>query len=228
VEVWDREQRNQLGQGRVTTVDNAIDLTTDTIRLKAEFPNADASLFPNQFVNVRLQLSTLGAVTAVPSSAVQRGAQGTYVYVVKDGVVGLRRVRLGAADGDWVSVQGEVAPGDKVVTDGADRLREGSKVDVIVPQVGPDSAGRKSRRTEGAASTATASAPAEAPHDTRGADGHSSSSPAASASGGDLPPWLDRLPPEVQEQFKKMSPEERQAFIEKRREMRRQREAAGG
>lgn len=135
VEVWDREFRNRLGQGRVITTDNVIDATTGTIKLKAEFPNADGSLFPNQFVNVRLQLEVLPGATAVPNTALQRGAQGAFVYAVKpDSTVAVRRVRAGATEGDWTSVQGELAVGDQVVTDGADRLREGAQVEVIVPQ----------------------------------------------------------------------------------------------
>lgn len=135
VEVWDREFRNRLGQGRVTTTDNVIDASTGTIKLKAEFPNADGSLFPNQFVNVRLQLEVLPGATAVPNTALQRGAQGAFVYAVKpDNTVTVRRVRAGATEGDWTSVQGDVAVGDQVVTDGADRLREGAQVEVIVPQ----------------------------------------------------------------------------------------------
>jgi multidrug efflux system membrane fusion protein len=134
VEVWDREFRNRLGQGRVITTDNIIDATTGTIKLKAEFPNADGSLFPNQFVNVRLQLEVLPGATAVPNTALQRGAQGAFVYAVKpDNTVTVRRVRAGATEGDWTSVQGDLAVGDNVVTDGADRLREGAQVEVIVP-----------------------------------------------------------------------------------------------
>lgn len=132
VEAWDREQRNALATGRISTTDNAIDPTTGTIKLKAEFANADGSLFPNQFVNIKLQVNTLEAALAVPSTAVQRGAQGTFVYLVKpDSNVTIRRIRTGTTEGDWVSVQGELVAGDKVVTDGADRLREGIKVEVI-------------------------------------------------------------------------------------------------
>jgi membrane fusion protein, multidrug efflux system len=134
VEAWDREQRTMLATGKVSTTDNTIDPVTGTIKVKAEFANADGSLFPNQFVNIKLQVNTLEAALAVPSAAVQRGAAGTFVYVVKpDSNVTIRRIRLGATEGDWVSVQGELEAGDRVVTDGADRLREGAKVDVITP-----------------------------------------------------------------------------------------------
>lgn len=133
VEAWDREQRNRLAQGRVTTTDNAIDTATGTLKVKAEFGNADGQLFPNQFVNIRLELDTLQDALVVPGAAIQRGAIGTFVYLVReDGTVAVRRVRTGAVEGDWVSVQGELRPGDRLVTDGADRLREGAKVEVIV------------------------------------------------------------------------------------------------
>ena len=142
VEAWDREQRNVLATGKVSTTDNAIDAVTGTIKIKAEFANADGTLFPNQFVNIKLQVNTLEDALAVPSTAVQRGAQGTFVYVVKpDSSVTVRRVRIGTTEGDWVSVQGDLAAGDKVVTDGADRLREGAKVEVIAPLARPGGAG---------------------------------------------------------------------------------------
>lgn len=134
VEAWDREQKVKLAVGKVSSTDNAIDTATGTLKLKAEFANKDNELFPNQFVNIRLQVDTLNNALVVPVSATQRGPQGTFVYVVKeDGSVTIRRVRLGATEGDWVSVEGELTAGDRVVTDGADRLREGAKVDVIVP-----------------------------------------------------------------------------------------------
>ncbi len=135
VEAWDREQRNMLASGKISTTDNTIDPATGTVKLKAEFSNADGTLFPNQFVNIKLQVNTLEAALSVPSTAVQRGAQGTFVYLVNaEGNVTIRRIRTGTTEGDWVSVQGELVAGDKVVTDGADRLREGAKVEVIAPQ----------------------------------------------------------------------------------------------
>lgn len=134
VEAWDREQKTKLADGKVASTDNAIDATTGTIKLKALFPNVDGGLFPNQFVNVRLQVNTLTDSLAVPAAAVLRGAQGTYVYVVNsDKTVSTRRVTVGPTDGDWVGVQGDLQPGNSVVTDGVDRLRDGAKVDVITP-----------------------------------------------------------------------------------------------
>ncbi len=138
VQAWDRDLRNQLAEGKVSTTDNAIDPVTGTIKVKAEFANTDGALFPNQFVNIKLQVNTLVDAVAVPSTAVQRAPQGAFVYVVKpDSSVTIRGIRIGTTEGDWVSVTGDLAEGDKVVTDGADRLREGGKVEVIVPTVRP-------------------------------------------------------------------------------------------
>ncbi len=134
VEAWDREQRSLLATGKVSTTDNTIDPVTGTIKVKAEFANADGSLFPNQFVNIKMQVNTLEAALSVPSAAIQRGALGTFVYVVKpDNSVSVRRVRTGTTEGDWVSVQSDLEAGERVVTDGADRLRDGAKVEVITP-----------------------------------------------------------------------------------------------
>lgn len=134
VEAWDREHTTRLALGRVASTDNSIDPSTGTIRVKALFPNTDGSLFSNQFVNVRLQLDTLAGVLAVPSAALQRGAPGSFVYAVGEGsTVALKRVTPGATDGDWVAVQGDLQPGEQVVTDGADRLRDGATVEVIAP-----------------------------------------------------------------------------------------------
>lgn len=134
VEAWDRDQKQRIAAGRLLTTDNQIDVATGTIKLKAEFPNDDASLFPNQFINVRLQLDVREKATVVPAAALLRGAQGTFVYVVApDGTVSMRQVKAGPGDGDFVSVQGEVQAGERVVTDGADKLRDGMTVEVIAP-----------------------------------------------------------------------------------------------
>ena len=118
--------------GRVAAVDNAIDPSTDTIKVKAVFPNRDEALFPNQAVSVTLQLDVLTDVIAVPQAAVLRGAQGFYVYVVNaDNTVSTRVVKPGAVDEGWMAVEGALKPGEKVVIDGTDRLREGAKVELI-------------------------------------------------------------------------------------------------
>ncbi len=163
VQAWDRERRVKLGEGHVASTDNAIDATTGTIKVKALFDNKDGSLFPNQFVNVRLQLDTLKGVLVVPTAAVQRGAPGTYVYVVADGTVALRKVQVLATDGEATAVQGELKPGDQVVTDGADRLRDGGKAEVIqAPAAGASAAGGRERgRNRPQAASAPASGTAQ-------------------------------------------------------------------
>ncbi len=128
VELWDREQKHRLARGRLGALDNAIDPATGTIKVKAAFANEDGGLFPNQFVNVRLQLNLLPNALTVPGTAVQNN----YVYLVQPGgTVTQRRIRVGVTDGDRVSVEGDLKDGDQVVTDGIDRLREGAKVAVI-------------------------------------------------------------------------------------------------
>ncbi|HZF20279.1 MAG TPA: MdtA/MuxA family multidrug efflux RND transporter periplasmic adaptor subunit [Burkholderiales bacterium] len=137
VEAYDREQKKKLASGTLVSVDNQIDPATGTIKLKAQFPNEDASLFPNQFVNVRMLLDTRRGATLVPNAAVVRGGQGTFVYVIKeDKTVELRKVGVGMAEGDSVSVESGIAPGELVVVEGSDRLRDGAKVEI------PDRAAR--------------------------------------------------------------------------------------
>jgi multidrug efflux system membrane fusion protein len=132
VEAWDRDQKIRLGQGRVSTTDNAIDVATGTLRLKATLDNREGSLFPNQFANIRLQLDTLKNALVVPVQAVQRGAAGTFVYVVQaDNTVQVQAVQLEAVEGDWQAVIADLKPGQQVITDGADRLRSGSAVEVV-------------------------------------------------------------------------------------------------
>ena len=116
------------------TIDNQIDTATGTVKLKAEFPNQDAALFPNQFVNVRMVVETRQDVTLVPSAAIQRGAPGTFVFVVKqDQSVTMTPVKLGAVEGESTEVQSGIDPGNLVVVDGADKLRDGSKVELVDP-----------------------------------------------------------------------------------------------
>src|SRR6185369_13814580 len=118
-------------EGTLATVDNQIDSSTGTLRLKAEFTNDDGVLFPNQFVNARLRLEVHQGVTRVPAVAVQRGTQGPFVYVVKaDQTVESRPVALGPTDGDDIALESGVAPGEVVVVDGAEGLRAGRTVTV--------------------------------------------------------------------------------------------------
>ena len=134
VQAWDKGGAKQLATGRVSTIDNAIDASTDTIKVKAVFPNADDALFPNQSVGVRLLLDVLKDALTVPQSAVLRGAQGFYVYVVEpDNTVSTRIIKPGVVDGEWMAVEGAVQAGEKIVVDGVDRLRNGAKVEVITP-----------------------------------------------------------------------------------------------
>jgi membrane fusion protein, multidrug efflux system len=135
VEVWDRAQKVKLATGRLLTVDNQIDTTTGTVKLRAEFANADSALFPNQFVNVRMVAETRADATLVPSAAVLRGAPGTFVYLVKqDRSVSVTPVKLGPVQAELTAIEAGVAPGDMVVVDGTDKLREGAKVELITPE----------------------------------------------------------------------------------------------
>ena len=131
VDAFDREQKKKLATGTLLTVDNQIDPNTGTVRLKAVFPNEDSALFPNQFVNARLLLEVKHGLTIVPSAAVQRGAKGTFVYVVKeDQTVSVRSVAVGATHGDDASITSGLSPDELVVVDGTEKLREGSKVEI--------------------------------------------------------------------------------------------------
>jgi membrane fusion protein, multidrug efflux system len=136
VDAWDRDQKNKLASGFLLSSDNQIDTATGTIKLKAQFPNPDGLLFPNQFVNVRMVVDTKTGATIIPMAAIQRGARGTVVYVVKDDkTISMRPVTLGPVENDMVAIDGSVAPGELVVVDGIDRLREGAKVEVSAPFV---------------------------------------------------------------------------------------------
>lgn len=132
VEVLDRGGQKRLAVGRVASVDNAIDISTDTVRLKALFDNRDDALYPNQSVSVRLQVATVEDALVVPSAALLRGTQGFYVWVVgDDGSVAARTVTPGETDGSVVAVSGALRGGERIVVDGVDRLRDGAKVEVI-------------------------------------------------------------------------------------------------
>jgi multidrug efflux system membrane fusion protein len=140
VEAYDRTGQTKIAEGRLLALDNLIDTTTGTIRAKARFANADAALFPNQFVNVKLTVSTLKGVVIAPSSAVQRGQQGLFVYVVDAArKVHVRPVKSGPAEGERTAILSGVAAGETVVTDGVDRLREGASV--MTPAAGKGGAG---------------------------------------------------------------------------------------
>jgi multidrug efflux system membrane fusion protein len=134
VNAYDRGGQKQLATGTLLTVDNRIDQSTGTTRLKAVFPNDDGSLFPNQFVNVRLLVDTKRGTVIVPVAAVQRGPQGNFAYVVKsDQTVEVRPVTVGPTSGDDAAIESGLAANEQVVTDGVDKLRAGSPVRVRAP-----------------------------------------------------------------------------------------------
>lgn len=131
VTAFDRANVTQLATGEFAAIDTQVNSTTGTVMLRANFDNPDESLFPSQFVNVVMLLDTLKDVVTVPVAAVQRGAPGTYVYLVNENnTVSVHAITLGAQDGDLYAVDSGLSPGDRVVTDGADRLRDGAKVTI--------------------------------------------------------------------------------------------------
>ena len=144
VEAYDRSDKIKLAGGSLLTVDNQIDPATGTVKLKAQFANEEMSLFPNQFANVRMLLDVKRDATLVPSAAIQRGTPGTFVYLVKpDNTVTVRVVKLGPTQGDNVSIETGLAPGEQVVVDGADKLREGAKVELIGKDATPGKDGAR-------------------------------------------------------------------------------------
>lgn len=132
VEAWDRSERNLIAAGTLKTIDNQIDVSTGTLRLKAEFPNEQELLFPNQFVNIRLRVRVLGDALVIPGAAVQFGSRGTYVFVVtKESKATIRDITLGPSNGVLQSVTAGLDVGDPVVLEGIDRLREGRDIVVV-------------------------------------------------------------------------------------------------
>ena len=167
VTAYDRSHTTQLATGTLQSIDSQIDTTTGTVKLKAVFANPDEKLFPNQFVNVDLLVNTLQGATLIPQSAVQRGAPGTYVYLVNaDQTVSVRKITLGPGDANNIAVQQGIAAGNIVVVDGADRLKEGAKIAVR------QGAGAQAHTTGQGQSQG--SAPAQAQHQhRRGSNGQS-------------------------------------------------------
>src|SRR5215472_7731719 len=129
VTAYDRSGSAELDKGTLSTIDNQIDTTTGTVKLRAMFNNEQLVLFPNQFVNVQLVVDTLHNVDIVPSASIQRGAPGTFVYLVKaDHTVAVQKVKLGPTDGRHIAILSGLEPGESIVVDGTDRLRDGAKV----------------------------------------------------------------------------------------------------
>jgi multidrug efflux system membrane fusion protein len=173
VDAYDRSLTNKIATGVLSNADNEIDPTTGTLKLRALFDNAKFELFPSQFVNVRLLLNTLHDAIVVPGAAMQQGAAGSYVYVVADGgaltTVKMRTVKTGPSSGDVISVTSGLQPGETVVVDGADQLRDGARVILpgASPPVGAEGPGQGQR-----------------PRRRPGADGSSGGFQGGSASGG--------------------------------------------
>lgn len=131
VDAYDRTNTTKIATGYLETIDNQIDPTTGTVKLRARFSNQDGALFPNQFVNARLLVEVKRGVTLAPSAAVQRNSQVTYVYVVKpDSTVTMQMVKVGTTEGNESEITSGLSPGQVVVMTGVDKLQEGSKVRV--------------------------------------------------------------------------------------------------
>jgi multidrug efflux system membrane fusion protein len=147
VEAWDRELKNKLAQGKLETIDNQIDQTTGTLKLRAVFGNSNGKLFPSQFVNARLLVEQKQNVTLLQNAAIQRNSQGAYVWLVKpDQTVTVRPVTVGTTEGDQSEIVSGLQPGDAVVTVGVDRLEDGGKVNAQIagekPRGGKSGGGR--------------------------------------------------------------------------------------
>src|SRR5207249_3755606 len=128
--------------GTLLTVDNQVDVNTGTVRFKAVFPNRDNALFPNQFVNARLSIDLKHAVVLIPSGAIQRGPQTTFVFVVKpDSTVEMRNVVLGPIERDMASIDQGLSAGEVVVTEGVDKLQQGTRVAVNTANAGTGNSG---------------------------------------------------------------------------------------
>jgi membrane fusion protein, multidrug efflux system len=132
VSAYNRSDDKLIATGTLESVDNLIDTTTGTVKLRATFPNTDEKLFPNQFVNARLLVRTLDNATTAPVAAIQHGAPGTFVFLIKpDNSIAVQKVQTGVTNGDRIQIASGLKVGDTVVVDGADRLREGSKVRIV-------------------------------------------------------------------------------------------------
>ena len=132
VQAWNRGDTKELAVGVLSSIDNQIDITTGTLKFKALFENRDQALFPNQFVNVHMLADTLKDVVLAPTAAIQYGTNGSFVYALDgDKKVKIRSVKVGATDGDITVIEDGLAPGDRVVLEGTDRLRDGGAVEVV-------------------------------------------------------------------------------------------------
>jgi multidrug efflux system membrane fusion protein len=216
VEAWDREQKTVLAKGALLSADNQIDVTTGTVRLKAQFANPQGTMFPNQFVNVRMVVDTLKGVVVVPSAAIQRGNQGTVVYVVKDdSTVTLRPITAGPTEGQLTAVTQGLKAGERVITDGVDRIREGAKVEVTEPGAGlraprGDSKGpvdpakreefRKRREAQGEGAKQERAMPGQS---TSGIPSQPAVTPTPDASADERRKRFENMTPEQREEYRK-------------------------
>jgi len=132
VDAYDRAQQTKIAEGKLLTIDNQIDTTTGTVKLRAEFPNKDGALFPNQFINARLLVKTQNNVTLIPSAGIQRNAQGAYVYLIQNQKAAIRTVKVGTTDGNTTAVDG-INPDDVVAVNGFDKLQDGIPVRIQKP-----------------------------------------------------------------------------------------------
>ena len=168
VTAFDRTGANEIAKGKLDTVDNQIDPTTGTVKLRAIFDNEEETLFPNQFVNVKLLVNTVPDADIVPNSAIQRGAPGTFVYLVKpDRTATVQKVKLGPSDGQRIAILSGLQPGDSVVIDGADRLRDGAKITVASGERPNGTAGQSASQQAGQEAVAPAAQSSAPPQDQR-------------------------------------------------------------
>ncbi len=161
---YDRDKKTLLARGSLLAVDNQVDTSTGTIKVKAEFPQSGDALFPNQFVNARMQADTLNQIPVIPTAAIQHGTNGDFVFVVRTGgKVALRNVKAGPVSGDNTAIlDGGVKAGEQVVTDGADKLDNGSVVRVVAAAPAPARASAASASAASASAASSASSAAAA------------------------------------------------------------------
>jgi membrane fusion protein, multidrug efflux system len=132
VDAYDRTQQTKIAEGKLLTIDNQIDTTTGTVKLRAEFPNKYGALFPNQFVNARLLVKTQHDAMLIPTAGIQRNAQGAYVYLIQNQKAAIRTVKVGTTDGNTTAVEG-INPGDVIAVNGFDKLQDGILVRIQKP-----------------------------------------------------------------------------------------------
>jgi multidrug efflux system membrane fusion protein len=187
VEAYSRDNQTKLATGKLVTIDNQIDSTTGTVRFKSVFDNHDLSLWPNQFINVRLMLTVRKDAIVVPLAAIQRGTQGTYVYTVKNGLANLQPVKVDMTQGNISLIASGVAEGDQVVVDGQDRLQSGAKVEAHGTGPGGPNNGGGSGRPEGGSRPDRASGQNGRPNGSGKPDGAAGPAGSARPNGGPRP-----------------------------------------